>query len=312
MYPNLGKFNSKKPWARDYGSKTVFGKSGRFGGEDLVDLILRHPASAEHVAERFWREFVSSEEMPEAIKMAWADGFRRTGYDIKSLVEIVLRSEIFWDPSYRATSVKSPVEFLIGSLRFAQTDRMPPSVIDSSLSAMGQTLFDPPDVSGWGYGEYWLDPSLLIERERVQELLHQTLTTSAMSMPDSTRQSATRVVRLKLAGEAFQGPPPYRVMVKHSGGSWMSPEMLLHSARDTERLGRYGDESQWVWENVSVDLPPEIGSVTSISVMFTRDRAGNGGDRNLSSVQLSLMTLSFQEPPVRNILDVGAIELLAL
>ena len=271
----------EKPWARDYASKNIFGKSGRFDGEDLVDLILRHPASAEHVSKRFWREFVSSEAMPEAIKIAWADGFRSTGYDIKSLLEIVLRSEIFWNPSYRATSVKSPVEFLIGSLRFAQTDKMPPSVIDSSLSAMGQTLFDPPDVSGWGYGEYWLDPGFLIERERVQELLHQTLIASSMSMENSKQQSNARAVRIKLAGEAYQGPPPYRVMVKHSGGSWISPEMLLHSARDTERLGRYGDESQWVWETVSVDLPSEIESVTSISVMFTRDRAGNGGDRNL-------------------------------
>ena len=271
----------EKSWARDYGRKKIFGKSGRFDGEDLVDLILRHPASAEYVAERFWREFVSSEPMPELLKPAWADGFRSSGYEIKSLLEIMLRSEAFWEPTYRATSVKSPVEFLIGSLRFAQTDKMPPSVIDASLSAMGQTLFDPPDVSGWGYGEYWLDPSFLIERERVQELVRQTLSDSSMGMQTDKPSEKARVVRLKLAGEAYQGPPPYRIMVKHSGGSWISSEMLLHSARDTERLGRYGDESQWVWETVSVDLPPEIESVTSISVMFTRDRAGNGGDRNL-------------------------------
>ena len=271
----------EKSWARDYGNKSIFGETGRFDGEDLVDLILRHPAAAEYVSLRFWKEFVSTDPMPDEVKQAWADGFRRSGYEVKSLLNIVLGSEVFWDPKYRATSVKSPIEFLIGSLRFAQTDKLPISVIDSSLSAMGQTLFDPPDVSGWGYGEYWLDPRFLIERERVQRLINQNFTDGLMISNAWRDESKRRTIRLKLAGEAYKGPPQYRVMVKHSGGSWMSSEMLLQSARDTERLGRYKDESQWVWDTVSVDLPPEVGSVTSISVMFARDASGNGGDRNL-------------------------------
>ena len=271
----------EKSWARDYGIKKIFGESGKFDGEDLVDLILRHPASAKYVVQRFWQEFVSSEPMPEEIKLAWADGFRSSDYEIEFLLEIVLTSDIFWNSSYRATSVKSPVEFLIGSLRFAQTNKLPVSVIDSSLSAMGQTLFDPPDVSGWGYGEYWLDPGFIIERERVQQLLKETLNVSSISMEQVQREPKNRIVYLKLAGEAYKGPPPYRVIVKHSGGSWSSSEMLLHSARDTERLGRYLDESQWVWDTVEVELPPDVEKVTSISVLFPRDAAGNGGDRNL-------------------------------
>ena len=210
-------------------------------------------------------------------------------YEISEMLTVILNSSYFWEYKYRATSVKSPSELLVGVIRMSQNTELSISELDAALADMGQTLFDPPDVSGWGYGDYWIDAAKLIERERFQDRVSEILTSKEMrgAQPKNTMERSmgerkdSHSMRIKLAGEAYQGPPPFRVSVKHSGGFWSSDIFYLNSARDTERLGRYKDESQWVWETISIALPKEISAIETIAIKFTSDAAGNGGDRNL-------------------------------
>ena len=286
----------ERGWARDYGEKTIFNRTGAFNGDDLVDLILSHPSSAEFLVRRLWVEFVSLDPIPDQALNHWVNAFRETGYQIKELLTVMLNSTYFWDEQYRGTSVKSPVELLVGALRASQNNAVPLPALVSGLSEMGQTLFEPPDVSGWGYGEYWLNSGKLIERERFQDLVASNLMASAktlieMDMKGSssqqlvshspTKSSSSKKLRLKLAGEAYKGLPSYKISIKHSQGVWFSDVYFLGSARDTERLGRYKNESQWVWETVSIKVPREIEDAEAVSVHFLNNAAGNGGDRNL-------------------------------
>ncbi len=269
----------EKGWARDYGRKTIFGESGNFNGDDLADLILQQPATHAYMARRLWQEFVSAEAPPPEILAGWAEAFRATGFDMRQMLEVVFHSEAFWDPVYRGTSAKSPLELVIGAARYSRTNALSLSEIDSTLQAMGQTLFDPPDVSGWGYGDYWLDPSLLIERDRFQQEFAERI--SGADMQKAQQAPDGRVIRVKLAGEAYRGDPLFVVTIRHDGGVWRSPSIQFEEARDTERLGRYGDESEFVWsiEEVPIDAP--IGEIKEVSVGFRNDAAGNDGDRNL-------------------------------
>lgn len=267
-------------WARDRSRKTIFGQRGNFNGDDMAELILAHPEASKHVSRRLWKEFISSEAPPPEAIDAFAAAFVASGYRIDSLLEVMLSSAYFWDPSYRATSVKSPVELMVGAIRASKQPALSLQQIDSALAAMGQTLFDPPDVSGWGYGEYWLDPAYLIEREVAMASLAEG--EQMMPAPVSVAMAPPNSLMLKLAGEAYNGPPQYRVEIVHDGGQrWSSKSHTLTAARDTERLGRYKDESEWVWENQSIELPPEIQQLESVGVRFLYDAAGNGGDRNL-------------------------------
>lgn len=269
------------PWAQDRSNKSIFGKRGNFNGDDLAGLILQHPAASKHVSRRLWSEFISTEEPPPSAIDQFSDAFVVSGYRIDALLEVMLNSDYFWDRKYRATSVKSPVELMVGSIRASKLTRLSLQQIDAALASMGQTLFDPPDVSGWGYGEYWLDPSFLIERElAMNSLLNvETMTAKSPAKPDS---SADNTITVKLAGEAYNGPPQYRLQVQYDGGkNWYSETQTLNLARDTERLGRYKDESEWIWEVKSIDLPKQIDKVEKVGVRFMYDAAGNGGDRNL-------------------------------
>ena len=39
-------------WTHDKKNKTIFGKTGKFNGDDLVDLILEQPAAARYITAR--------------------------------------------------------------------------------------------------------------------------------------------------------------------------------------------------------------------------------------------------------------------
>ncbi|QGG80125.1 DUF1800 family protein [Litorivicinus lipolyticus] len=154
------------PRATDHYGKTIFNRKGRFDGDDLVELILSQPASAEHLVKQLWNEFVSN-ETPDPDFVAHLSGVLvSSDYAIRPVLKALLSSESFWDPRWVGTSVKPPVELIVGALRSSQRPLMTTQQATQLSAKMGQVLFDPPNVSGWGYGEYWLEPSLLVERDR--------------------------------------------------------------------------------------------------------------------------------------------------
>ena len=159
------RFSINEPKA-DSGQKTIFGQTGHFDGDDLAGLILSQPASAEHVVSRLWQEFISnSDPDPEFVKVL-SELFVAESFEIRPVLKAMLNSTYFWDAEYAGTRVKSPVELVVGATRGAQRPWLTPAQSADSLRKMGQHLFAPPNVSGWGYGEYWLDPALIVERER--------------------------------------------------------------------------------------------------------------------------------------------------
>ena len=65
-----------RKWRQDVGKKTLFGRTGNFNGDNLVDIILEQPATAEFITRKFWRNFVSETFGEKAEISAIADRFR--------------------------------------------------------------------------------------------------------------------------------------------------------------------------------------------------------------------------------------------
>src|SRR6478672_7242768 len=72
-----------RPFFHDRGDKTVLGKTGRFDGDDVLDLLLVRPETAEFIVEKLWREFVSPAPDAAEVKRI-ARVFRDSGYEIKA------------------------------------------------------------------------------------------------------------------------------------------------------------------------------------------------------------------------------------
>jgi uncharacterized protein (DUF1800 family) len=153
----------------DGGLKTFMGRTGRFDGHDIIDIVLDQPRTAVHITERVWRELIS--ETPDATEVArLADGFRASGYELRALVEPLLLSPAFLAAENRANLVKSPVELLVGMARSLAFVVDYPDDMARQGRQLGQDVFDPPNVRGWPGGSSWITTNTLMLRQRVSRL----------------------------------------------------------------------------------------------------------------------------------------------
>jgi uncharacterized protein (DUF1800 family) len=154
----------------DDGYKTVLSRAGYMNGDDVLDVLLAHPRTAEHIVEKLWREFVSATPEPTEVKRI-ARVFRDSGYEIEAALRALLTSDAFYALSHRAALIKSPVELIVGTLRqfdFSTSEMLPFAL---STAQLGQNLFAPPNVKGWPGGETWINSTTLLARKQLLERL---------------------------------------------------------------------------------------------------------------------------------------------
>lgn len=147
----------------DAGVKRVLGKTGAFGGDDILAIALEQPACAMHIAAKLWREFVSDQPDPREVERL-AGIFRASGYQIKPLLRRLFTSSQFWAPENRGVLVKSPVELIVGTIRLFQLPIKETDVLAKYGKRLGQDLFDPPNVKGWPGGTRWITSATLLSR----------------------------------------------------------------------------------------------------------------------------------------------------
>ena len=158
-----------RPDDHDYSEKTFLGERGNFDGEDIIDVIIRQPATARFVCTRLYQFFVADEvdEAGEALIDKLARTYFDSGYEIGAVLRDLFNSEHFKSAAVRFRRVKSPAELVAGTLRTARPFPRP-SVemfqVALATNYMGQELLNPPSVEGWHEGAEWVDSGSLVER----------------------------------------------------------------------------------------------------------------------------------------------------
>lgn len=162
----------------DDGVKRVLGETGMFGGDDVLSIVLDHPACAAYLTTKLWREFVSDQpDLHEVERLA--DLFQTSGYHIKPLLRALFMSPQFWAPENRGILVKSPVELIVGTIRIFQLPTKETEVLAKYGRRLGQDLFDPPNVKGWPGGTRWITSTTLLNR---WQLLQRSLRGTELGM----------------------------------------------------------------------------------------------------------------------------------
>ncbi len=159
-----------RPFFHDDGVKTVLGKTGKFDGDDVLDILLAQPATAAFIVTKLWREFISAEPEPKEVARI-AKRFRDSRYDIKSTLRELLLSSAFWAEGNRAALVKSPVDLVVGTLHEFGFQTGDPLPFAFTVRQLGQDLFAPPNVKGWPGGEDWINTTTLLARKQFLERL---------------------------------------------------------------------------------------------------------------------------------------------
>ena len=151
------------PNHHDDGPKTFLGETGNFNGDDIIDIIVRQPATARFICTKLFKFFVHDTPTPADLKPL-IDAYFRSGYEIRDVLQAALTSPAFYSEQAFYAKIKSPVEFLVTTVR---TLNAPMAALDNPsriLRNMGQDLFNPPNVKGWPEGRTWMNTTTMLTR----------------------------------------------------------------------------------------------------------------------------------------------------
>jgi uncharacterized protein (DUF1800 family) len=161
-----------RPRIHDDGEKTFLGRTGNLDGDDVIAQIVAQPQAARFITAKLWNYFTGQYPTDE-LNTALAAVFRENGNNFKPFLRAMLSSEEFYSADIIRNQVKSPVQWLIGSVRMLECDLPPTLVSYGMLRQLGQDLFAPPNVKGWDGGVTWITTNTLLTRYNDAESLVQ-------------------------------------------------------------------------------------------------------------------------------------------
>jgi uncharacterized protein (DUF1800 family) len=155
-----------RPDRHDDQDKEFLGERGPFDGTDVIDIIVRQPATGRFLAKRLYLFFVADQPDPDAIE-SLAAVYHASRYDIRAMLRALFMSPYFRSEQAYYARVKSPAEHVVSIMRLVGDYTTPkPGFGEISLECryMGQDLLNPPSVEGWHTGQEWIDTGCLVER----------------------------------------------------------------------------------------------------------------------------------------------------
>ncbi|MGE0884967.1 MAG: DUF1800 family protein [Blastocatellales bacterium] len=171
--------NSRASQRHDYGDKTVFGQTGNFNGDDIVDLVFdREPQrtfAARMICKKLFEYFAYENPESHVVDHLAAVALR-TNFDIKAILrDLFLNTKEFYSERAMHALVKWPAYYAVSAMRLTQAAMNWRQLYGagfggvnvpapSSIGAMGQVLLNPPDVFGWPGRADWVTTSQLFAR----------------------------------------------------------------------------------------------------------------------------------------------------
>ncbi len=151
--------------------KKVYGRSGDYNGDDVVDLIFEKEEAETYLpylmSHFFLVEDGLSWEYLEPLGKKW----READFNLFWLVETFFTSKIFYDPAFRGQLYKSPFQYYLGILQDLGLQVEPTPEIVRELDYLGQPFSNPPDVNGWDGGAFWMNNGTINSRRIIADRL---------------------------------------------------------------------------------------------------------------------------------------------
>lgn len=155
--------------AHDAGPKRVLGRQLRAGrgiedGDEVLDIVSRHPSTALYISRKLVVRFVSDEPPQDLVERAAAT-FTRTNGDIRAVVRTIITSDEFFSRAAYRSKVKSPFEVTVSALR-ALGARADTTAFSASLvGRLGQQLYGHQAPDGWPEtGAAWINTGAILNR----------------------------------------------------------------------------------------------------------------------------------------------------
>ena len=169
----------------DAGPKTIFGQTANFTGQDVITVIAAKRATARFLVYKLFAFFVYPLDLSNAADKAtiekFADIYVSSNHSMRALVSAIFKSDEFFSGRARYALVKSPVEYVVGSIRMLRATYIPTATVNGNARVesntyvrarqMGMDIFNPPDVAGWDLNLGWVNTAVMLERFNFANLL---------------------------------------------------------------------------------------------------------------------------------------------
>ena len=197
---NTSFFNSpkhdinSKQFSSFYNNTIIAGRSGAAGAnelDDMLNMIFSTNDVAVYICRKLYRWFVyyDIDTATETNVIApLAQIFRSNNYEIRPVLDTLLKSEHFFDVLNQGCQIKSPIDANVGLCREFNIV-FPPATdyvnayfmwdyIRSQSGNMQQNIGDPPDVAGWKsyyqapqFYEIWINSDTLPKRNQFSDTM---------------------------------------------------------------------------------------------------------------------------------------------
>jgi uncharacterized protein (DUF1800 family) len=137
---------------------------GQSDGEQVLDILAKHPSTARFIATKLVRRFVSDTPPPALVDRA-AARFRDTDGNIRDVLHTILTSpEFFAADAYRA-KVKTPFEFVVSAVRATGTEVYDATPLTQAVRQLGMPLYMCQPPTGYAdRAEAWVNTGALLNR----------------------------------------------------------------------------------------------------------------------------------------------------
>ena len=148
--------------------KFVLGKKIRAGGmkdgEEVIDLLVRHPSTGKFIATKLARRFVS-DNPPQALVSRMAQTFQESGGDIRAVMHTMIYSPEFWSREAYRAKIKTPFELVVSAARALGTDVDIAQPLVGWVGRIGEPIYQCQPPTGYSdRADAWVNTGTLLNR----------------------------------------------------------------------------------------------------------------------------------------------------
>ena len=196
--------------------------------------MATHPKTAERLARKLWNYFVTDAFDPDPDFLRGAASIYLVNQTrMEPVIRYVMQSRWFQNPGNWFSRYSWPVEFAVRSLKEVGYTGYSVDRMRAPLAAMGQVLFEPPDVNGWELGKGWFSTGAMLARMNFASEIAANQRFNLATEATAAKESPEKMVEFfldRLSAAPFDdGPLGELHAYLRAGGAWTGSTAQLNT-----------------------------------------------------------------------------------
>ncbi|QZT37180.1 DUF1800 domain-containing protein [Halosquirtibacter xylanolyticus] len=147
----------------DNSPKTIFGATGNFKLDEVIDLIFKQPNTPYFITEKILKWFIY-DTPPKELVQEYGDILKQNNFELQPFFETLFTKE--YTKQTAGSQIKNPLTFTIQLLKDVEINKPNYTFIALFLSTQSMDLYNQLNVKGWGGGKDWLTSQIFLNRQQ--------------------------------------------------------------------------------------------------------------------------------------------------